>query len=81
MGVGGQRHAPVTLPTGNARYLLYRRLGGPQGWIRRVQKISPPLIFDWIVQAVPSRYTDWAITAQYVLDEFITNKITSYDLN
>jgi hypothetical protein len=30
-GVGGQRHAPATLPTGKIRYPLYRRLGWPQG--------------------------------------------------
>ena len=31
MGVGGQHHAPAALPPGKTRYLLYRRLGGPQG--------------------------------------------------
>ena len=41
-GVGGQRHAPAALPPGKARYPLHRRLGGPQGWSGRVQKISPP---------------------------------------
>ena len=30
-GVGGQRHAPATLPPVKTRYPLYRRLGGPQG--------------------------------------------------
>jgi len=30
-GVGDQRHAPAALPTGMARYPLYRRLVGPQG--------------------------------------------------
>jgi len=28
-GVGGQHHAPATLPPGKTRYPLYRRLGGP----------------------------------------------------
>jgi hypothetical protein len=38
-GVGGQRHAPATLPPGKARYPLYRRLVGPQGkpgWVRKI---------------------------------------------
>ena len=41
MEVGGQRHAPATLPPGKMRYTLYRRLGGPQGRFGRVRKISP----------------------------------------
>jgi hypothetical protein len=40
--VDGQRHAPATLPPGNIRYTLYRRLGGSQVRCKRVQKISPP---------------------------------------
>ena len=40
MGMGGQRHAPAALPPGKTQYPLYRRLGGPQGRSRRVQKIS-----------------------------------------
>jgi hypothetical protein len=59
--VGGQHHTPATLPPGNTRYPLYRRLGGPQGRSGRVQKISPPPGFDpRTVQPVASRYTDWA---------------------
>jgi hypothetical protein len=38
-GVGGQRHAPASLPPGKARYPLYRRLGGTQGRSGRVRKI------------------------------------------
>jgi hypothetical protein len=30
MEVGGQRHGPAVLPPEKTRYLLYRRLGGPQ---------------------------------------------------
>ena len=40
-GVGGQRHAPATLPPGNTRYPLYRKLGGPQGRSGRLRKIWP----------------------------------------
>jgi len=43
-GVGGQRHALAALPPGKTRYLLYRRLGGPQGRSGRVQKVSPPAL-------------------------------------
>jgi hypothetical protein len=46
MGVGGQRHSPAALPPGMTRYLLYKRLGGPQGRSGRVLKISPPPEFD-----------------------------------
>jgi hypothetical protein len=64
MGVGGQRHAPATLPPGKTQYPLYRRLGRPHsrsGWVR---KISPPPGFDpRTVQPVASRYTDCATPA------------------
>ena len=43
MGVGGQHHAPATLPSGKIRYSMYRRLGGPQGRSGRVRKILPPI--------------------------------------
>ena len=60
MGVGGQHHAPASLPPGETRYPLYRRLGGPQGPSGRV----PPSGFDpRTAQPVASRYTDWAIPA------------------
>ena len=67
MGVGGQHHAPAALPPGKTGYPLYRRLGGPQCWSRRVRKISPPLGFDsQTVQPVASSYTDWAILAHHI---------------
>ena len=63
-GVCGERHVPADLLPGKARYALYRKLGGSQGWSGRVRKISPPPEFDpWTVQPVASRYTDWAILA------------------
>jgi hypothetical protein len=59
--MGGQHHAPAALPPRKTRYLLYRRLGGPQGRYGRLRKISPPPGFDpRTVQPVASRYTDWA---------------------
>ena len=52
MWVGGQRHAPATLPPG-------KTLGEPQSRSGRVRKISPPPGFDpRTVQPVASRYTD-----------------------
>jgi len=39
--MGGYLHAPAALPPGMTRYPLYKRLGGPQAWSGRVQKISP----------------------------------------
>jgi hypothetical protein len=65
MGVGGQLHAPATLPPGMTRYTLYRSLGRPQGRSGQVLKISLPPGFDpRTVQLVASRYTDWAIAAE-----------------
>jgi hypothetical protein len=50
-----------SLPPGNTRYPLYRRLGGPQGRSGQVRKVSTPPGFDpRTVQPVASRYTDWA---------------------
>jgi hypothetical protein len=64
MGVSAQRHGLAALPPEKTRYLLYRRLGGPQGRSGRVWEISPPTGFDpRTVQPVVSRYTDWAIPA------------------
>jgi hypothetical protein len=61
-GVGGQRHTPAALPLGMTRYLLYKRLGGPQCWSGWVRKISPPPGFESRnVEPAASRYTDYAI--------------------
>jgi len=50
-----------SLPPGKTRYPLYRRLGGPQGRLGQVRKISPPPGFEpRTVQPVAIRYTDWA---------------------
>jgi len=69
MGVGGQRLAPVTLCPGSAQYPLYMRVCGPQAWSWQMQKIlPPPRIALWTIQAVASRYSNWAIVAEYVLD-------------
>jgi len=67
MGLGGQRQAPATLPPGETRYSLYRRLGGQQDRSGRVRNISPPPagIDTQAIEPVASRYTDWAIQAHY----------------
>ena len=58
--------APAALTPVKTQYPLYRRLGGPQGQSRRVRKISPTPAFDpRTVQPIASRYTDWAIPAQW----------------
>jgi len=60
MGVGGQcpgRWERDPVPT-------YRRLGGPQGWSGRVQKILlPPEFEPWTVHPVASRYIDCTLSA------------------
>jgi hypothetical protein len=33
MHVGGQRHAPAALRPGKTRYLMYKRLSGPQAGV------------------------------------------------
>ena len=49
---------------GKTRYLLYRRLGGPQGRFGWVRKISSPPGFDpQTVQTIASRYTHYTIPA------------------
>jgi len=58
---GGQRHAPAALTLGKTRYLLYRRLGGPQGQSGRLRNISPtPGLDPRTFQPVAGRYTDRA---------------------
>ena len=62
MTVDGQRHAPASLPPGETRYSLYRKLVDPQDRLGLVKKISPPAGFDPLtVQPVVSRYTHLAI--------------------
>jgi hypothetical protein len=46
MGVGGQRHALAALLLGKTRYLLYRKLDGPQVMFEQVRKISLSSGFD-----------------------------------
>jgi hypothetical protein len=51
MGVGGEHHAPATLPPGKTRYALYRRLGGPQDQSGGVRKtLLTPGFDSWSVQ-------------------------------
>jgi hypothetical protein len=57
-------------PLGKTQYPFYRRLGGPQGKSRWVQKISPPthpLGFDpRTVQPVACPYTNYIILAHVI---------------
>ena len=59
--VGGQRRALAALHPGMTRYQLCRSLCGPQSLSGQVRKISPFSGIDpRTVQAVASRYTDYA---------------------
>jgi hypothetical protein len=61
MGVGGQRHAPATLPPPPERSGDHCVGGwvGPRGSSGRMPQISPPPGFDpRTAQPVVSRYTD-----------------------
>ena len=49
-----------TLPPGNTRYPLYRRLDGPQGRSGRAEHLAPPGFDPRTVQPLVSRYADWA---------------------
>jgi hypothetical protein len=67
-GEGSASRPGRFLPPGKTRYLLYRRLGGPQGRSGQVRKISHPPEFDTrTVQPVASRYTDWATRPTYCI--------------
>jgi hypothetical protein len=60
-GEGSASRPDHSLPPGKTRYLLYKRLGGPQDRSGQVRKISPPPGFDpRIFQPVASCYTDYA---------------------
>jgi hypothetical protein len=64
MEVGGYRHASTGLPPGMTPYLLYRRLGEPQGRPGWVRENSPQPGFDpRTIQPAASLYTDYAILA------------------
>ena len=47
-----------TLPPGKTRYLLYWRLGGPQGQSGRAENLAPPGFDPRTVQSEVSHYTD-----------------------
>jgi len=60
-GEGSASRPGRSLPLGETRYPLYRRLGGTQGRSGLVWKISPPPGFDpRTVQLIASRYADYA---------------------
>jgi hypothetical protein len=80
MGVGSQHHTLAVLPPGKTRYVLYRRLCGPQGCSGWVQKIMPPLgVKPRAVQPVIGHYTNCIIPAhtQYKYNECNVKVFTS----
>jgi hypothetical protein len=53
-------------------YILYRRLNGPQGRFRRVQKLSLPPEFDpQTVQPVVIRYTDNSVPKRKLAESLV----------
>jgi hypothetical protein len=59
-GGGAQYHALAALPLAQTWYSLYSRMGGPQDWPGKLQKILPPPGFDpWTNQSTASCYTDY----------------------
>jgi hypothetical protein len=62
--VGGQRHAPATLPPGETQYPFYRRFIGAGFRSGRMRKTSPPPKLEArTVEPVASCYADCAIPA------------------
>ena len=60
-GEGSASRLGCSLPPGNTRYPMYRRLVGPQGRSGQVRKISSPTEFDpRTVQPVASHYISYA---------------------
>jgi hypothetical protein len=72
MVVGGQSHAPATLPPGERPF--FRRLGGTQAGLDRCGKSHPTGIRSPTVQPVASCYTDYAHT--YIHTYIHTYKLT-----
>jgi len=65
----GQRQASTGLPPVKTRYPSYWKLGWPQDWSRRLQKILLPPGFDpRTVQRVLSRYTGYVIPTRRLED-------------
>jgi hypothetical protein len=59
-GEGSASRPDHSLPPEKTRYLLHKRLVGPQGRSEQMRKISPPPGFDpRTVQPVANRYTDY----------------------
>ena len=79
--MAGLDHALTSLPTGMARYPLYRRLGGPQNRSGRMWKFSPLLEIDRrLFQPVTSRYTHYATsTASNILEGTVLGSNTDLE--
>jgi len=65
VGVGGQRHAPCRFTPGNELVPIAQEAGWTPGPVRTgAENLASTPVFDILtVQAVASRYTDWAIPA------------------
>jgi len=81
MVVGGQRHARSLYPQ-KCPVPIIQKAGWATGLVLTgAENLAPTVIGLWTIQDVASRYTNWAIATQFVLDEFKRNKIRSHDLN
>jgi len=79
-GDGSASRFRRSFPPGKTRYPFYRRLGGPQGRSGQVQKSHPLLGFDpRTVQAVASRYTDYATRPTYCAESNSNSLLTFRD--
>ena len=70
-----------TLAWGKTRYPFYRRLGGPQGRCGRAENLVPTGIRSRTIQALVSRYIDWATrpTKQnWYLHKYIPLTLTAF---
>jgi len=80
--VGGQCHAPTSLPPEKSRFPLCRWLGGPQGRSGRVRKILPePRFAPRTIQPVASCYTDFAIPGIEPYPTVSTNSAFTHKLS
>jgi len=80
-GEGSASRPDRSLPPEKARHPLYTRLGGTQNRSGQVRKISPPPGLDpRTVQAVASRYTDYATRLTEYLYRRLIQKVSIVSL-
>jgi hypothetical protein len=82
-GVGGQHHAPATLPWEREPIPIVQEAGWASGplWTG-TENLAPPGFDPWTVQPIASGYTDWAILVLKVkcLNKFNTLRMGDANL-